>query len=166
MKVDSYKFLPRSFRPGFESAPIAESTPVWSPLRCPLPEARVALLTSAGLYLRSSQESFDLEREKREPHWGDPTYRILPQSMRQEEVDAAHLHINTRDLKVDYNVALPLRAFAALADEGTIGSLANENYSFMGFQAEGTVEWRNTYGPQVAERLKQQQVDALVLAPA
>ena len=71
-----------------------------------------------------------------------------------------------RDLRADYNIALPIRAFEALEAAGAIGALASEHYSFMGFQAEGALEWRTIYGPQVVDRLKRAEVDALVLAPA
>jgi hypothetical protein len=36
----------------------------------------------------------------------------------------------------------------------------------MGFQQAGADEWRSHYGPEVAERCKQADVDAVVLAPA
>jgi D-proline reductase (dithiol) PrdB len=166
MPVDSYRYLPRSFRPGYESMPVLDEPPVWAPLRVPIGEAKVALLTSAGLYLKDSQPPFDVEREREDPLWGDPTYRVIPRDTRQEQVAASHLHLNTRDFYIDFNVALPLRRFEELEAEGRIGRLADEHYSFMGFQERGCSEWRAKYGPEVAERLKEANVNALVLAPA
>ena len=166
MPIDSYKFLPKSFRAGYESTPMQESEAVWAPLGKPASEATVALITSAGIYLKAGQEPFDVEREKREPTWGDPTYRVIPRGTLQAEIDATHLHINTRDVKEDLNVALPIRAFATLEADGAIGALAQQHYSFMGFQQAGADEWRSHYGPEVAERCKQAAVDAVVLAPA
>ena len=166
MVVDSYKFLPRSFRPGYESLPFQADGAVWSAVGRPLPEAQIALLTSAGLFLPATQPPFDVEREKREPTWGDPTFRVIPRDTEPAEVDATHLHLNTRDLKEDFNVALPLRAFAELEAAGEIGSLADEHYSLMGYQVDGLDEWRTTYGPDIASRLKKAAVDAVVLAPA
>lgn len=78
-RADSYKFLPRSFRPEFEAVPDQpglEAPPARPAV--PLREAKVALLTSAGLYLKDRQPPFDLDRERREPWWGDPTDRIIP----------------------------------------------------------------------------------------
>ncbi len=166
MAVDSYKYLPRSFRAGFESTPLQEETAVWSPLAVPVEEATVALLTSAGLYLDHSQPPFDVERERQDPQWGDPTYRVIPRDTAQQQIGAAHLHINTRDLLIDFNVALPIRAFVELEGEGKLGRLAGEHYSFMGFQARGAEEWRSRYGPEVARLLRDAGVHALVLAPA
>ena len=127
---------------------------------------KIALLTSAGIYLKDSQQPFDVEREKREPNWGDPTWRSIPRTVEQAEVAAEHLHINTRDLLIDFNVALPIRAFGQLEAEGAIGSLADEHYGFMGFQERGAEHWQANAGPEVAQRLKDAGVHALVLAPA
>jgi hypothetical protein len=166
MPVDSYKFLPRSFRDGYEKTPMQANEAVWTPLTTPVKEATIALLTSAGFFLTASQEPFDVEREKREPNWGDPTYRVIPRATQQSEVDATHLHLNTDDHREDFNIALPLRAFASLEGEGAIGALADDNYAFMGFQGGDTSPWQETYGPEVVDRLKQANVDAVVLAPA
>ena len=166
MPVDSFKYLPRSFRKGFDGMAFQEETPVWSPLSVPIEEATVALLTSAGIYLHESQPPFDVERERQEPNWGDPTHRIIPRTVRQEEIAAEHLHINTRDVLIDFNVALPIRAFGQLEAEGAIGTLADEHYSFMGFQGGNVDHWRTESVPELTRRLKDAGVHALVLAPA
>lgn len=86
MTVDSYKYLPRSFRQGYAQFGYQADEPVWAPLAVPVEEATVALLTSAGLYLEGEQEPFDVEREKENPTWGDPTYRVIPRDVRQEQI--------------------------------------------------------------------------------
>ena len=151
---------------GYESTPVSDEPHVFTPLSKPLHRAKVALMTSAGVFLKDSQPSFDIEREKREPTWGDPTYRVIPSDVTQEQIDAAHLHINTDDIVEDVNVVLPFRAFRKLAQEGTIGALADDNYSFMGFQERGAKSWQTTEGPELGARLKEQSVDVLLLAPA
>lgn len=166
MAVDSYRYLPRSFREGYEALPMQAETPVWAPLAVPVEQASIALMTSAGLFIKDEQPSFDTEREIANPLWGDPTYRVIARDVRQEQIGAAHLHLNTRDFFVDFNVALALRAFGELEAEGRIGQLADEHYSFMGYQERSVAEWREHYGPEVARRLKDAGVHALVLAPA
>jgi D-proline reductase (dithiol) PrdB len=166
MPIDSYKFLPRSFRAGYEQSSYLADEPVWAPLEKAMTGATIALLTSAGIYLKDSQQPFDLEREKANPTWGDPTYRVIPRAVQQDEIDAAHLHINTRDILQDFNVALPIRRFETLAEEGAIGAVAEEHYAFMGFQERGAKEWQEKYGPEVAARIREANVHALVLAPA
>ena len=80
MKVDSYRFLPRSFRSFYEGrGPFAgEEEPVWAPFDKRLQDSRIALLTSAGLYVKKSQSPFDLDRERAHPAWGDPSWRAIP----------------------------------------------------------------------------------------
>ncbi len=166
MTVDSYRFLPRSMRTMYESQPPIEEPPVWAPLPKPLHRCTLALLTSAGIYLKDSQPPFDADRERREPTWGDPSYRIIPTGVRQDQVACSHLHINHADLLEDVDVVLPLRAFKRLEVEGVIGALAGEHYSFMGYQDRRLEDWRHTQGPELAARLKERSVDVLLLAPA
>jgi len=166
MTVNSYKYLPRSMRAMYESMPAIDEPPVWTPLARPLHHCTVALLTSAGIYLKDSQEPFDVERERREPTWGDPSYRVIPTGVRQEQIGCTHLHINDTDILEDVNVVLPIRAFTKLAGEGVIGALAPEHYSFMGYQERRLIDWRTVQGPELAARLKERAVDVLLLAPA
>jgi D-proline reductase (dithiol) PrdB len=91
---------------------------------------------------------------------------VISRDLRQDQVGAAHLHISDRDIKGDFNVALPLRAFGELESEGRIGRLADEHYSFMGFQDSKLEDWRRTQIPELAGRLQGSGVSALVLAPA
>lgn len=166
MPVDSYKYLPRSMKTMYEATPGIDGPFVFAPMPKPLAECTVALMTSAGIYLKDSQEPFDEDREWREPTWGDPTFRVIPRAVRQEQIGCSHLHINRTDLLEDVNVVLPLRAFSELEREGTIGKLADEHYSFMGYQQRGLHDWRTTQGPELAERLKEHGVDVLLLAPS
>ena len=166
MTVDSYKFLPRSMRAAYEATPVIDEPPVWAPLPKPIEQCTIALMTSAGVFLKDSQEGFDEERERQEPTWGDPTYRVIPRDVRQEQIGCSHLHINHASLLEDINVVLPFRAFAQLEKEGAIGRLADEAYSFMGYQDRRLEDWRNVQGPELAARLKERAVDVLLLAPA
>jgi hypothetical protein len=79
--VDSFKFLPRTFRPFYEArGPFAgEEEPVWARFEKRLAESRIALLTSAGMYVKNSQPSFDLNGAT--PH-GVPSLppRVPPRS--------------------------------------------------------------------------------------
>ena len=166
MTVDSYAFLPRAFRAMYEAAPQFDHEPVWASFDKPLGEARIGLLSSAGMFLAGEQEPFDIERERREPTWGDPTLRVIPDDVVQSQIDATHLHLNTADFLADMNVALPIRRLDELAEAGVIGSAAPEHYSLMGFQEEGAELWRTEVGPEIAARCHAAEIDALILAPA
>jgi len=166
MTVDSFKFLPKAFRPMFEKVDIEVEGSVWAPFEKPLSESTIAVLTSAGVFFQGKQEPFNVEREKREPTWGDPTWRIIPRDIAQDKIDATHLHINTDHVNQDVDVALGFGALMALEEEKVIGQLAQENYSVMGYQEKGCEAWQTQTGPEIVEHLKQNKVDALLLAPS
>ena len=107
-----------------------------------------------------------MEREKREPTWGDPSWRAIPSDVSQDRVDAAHLHLNAEHVKRDVGVAFGFRALASLEADGVIGRLAAENYSVMGYQEAGCQVWQSETGPEIVTRLRDAAVDALLLAPA
>jgi D-proline reductase (dithiol) PrdB len=150
----------------YEAAPEFDHAPVWAEFTKPLDEARIALLSSAGMFMSNSQEPFDLERERREPTWGDPTFRVIPSEVSQSQIDVSHLHINTADLLKDINVALPIDRLNELVDEGVVGAAATEHYSLMGYQQEGVEVWETETGPEIAARCHAADIDALILAPA
>ncbi len=165
MGIDSFKFLPGSIANYYRNLPVQREEPVpWTPLKKPLKECRLALVTTAAISVEGLELPFDAEREKREPMWGDPTFRRIPRDVRQEQVRCSHLHINNRDILADVNIALPVQRFLELESEGVIGSLAPTNYSFMGYQMN-TGEWRERYAPEVAAQMKREAVDAVLLTP-
>jgi D-proline reductase (dithiol) PrdB len=166
--VDSYRFLPRSFRPLYEGrgAFPGEGEPVWTPFAKRLGDSRIALLSSAGIYLKGSQDAFDLEREKAHPEWGDPTWRSIPASGSREELGVAHLHINDEDLIADPEIALPLRGLQQLVDEGVVGAATDEHVAVMGYQDRSLTDWHRTTAGEIAAHLREQGAEGLLLAPA
>jgi D-proline reductase (dithiol) PrdB len=169
MTVDSFKFLPRVIATYYQMTDRQPELPIpWSPLSKPLNECKFGLVTTAGIYHRLEDSPFDLEREKREPTWGDPTFRVLPTNLKKGEAGISHLHINTEDILKDFNIQLPIQRFQELLADGTIGGLAERAYSFMGYQGfpPDTSAWEGEYGPGVAEALKSEGVDCVLLTPA
>ena len=168
MIVDSYRFLPRSFRPFYEGrGPFrGEEEPVWTPFTKRLHEARIALLTSAGVFMREGQQPFDLEREQSHPEWGDPSWRAIPARAGAKDIGVTHLHINTADIQSDPEVALPSHLLAQLAVEGVIGAAAETHFAVMGYQDRHLSDWREKTAPEIAAGLRDEQADGLILAPA
>jgi hypothetical protein len=166
--VDSYRFLPRSFRPYYEGrGPFAgEESEVWTPFERRLAASRIALLTSAGIYLKRSQPQFDVDREQDNPEWGDPSWRSIPADTSPAEIGVAHLHINDQDILADPEIALPAQTLQGLAGEGVIGSATSEHLSVMGYQDRSLEGWRHDTAPQIVAWLHQHQADGLILAPA
>ncbi len=169
MTVDSFKFLPRLISVLYKADDREPDLPIpWTPLAKPVSESVFGLVTTGGLYHKGVEEPFDLEREKAEPTWGDPTFRAIPSDLPKAELGVSHLHLNPKDILEDINILLPINRFQELAVEGVVGGLAKYNYSFMGFQGQHreTNPWRETYGPQIAEKFKDEGVDCVLLTPA
>ncbi len=108
--VDGFRFLPPGLRVWVKTFIPADDFkgPIpWTPMVKPLSQTTLALVTSGGISLKSDPP-FDMEREKREPLWGDRSFRILPKGTTEKDIDVHHLHINTTHIKQDINVILPL----------------------------------------------------------
>jgi len=168
VRVDSFAFLPRSFRPLFERPPRlpGHEAAVWTPFSKRLAEAKIALLTSAGLYVKATQPPFDGEREKREPTWGDPSWRAIPADVTTPELGMMHLHLNETDILADHEIALPTGTLAELVLEGVVGAATTRHFSVMGFQRAGLEVWRSETAPAIAALLREEGADGVVLAPA
>ena len=165
--VDGLRFMPPSL-----SAWIKKDIPAddfkgdipWTTLTSPLSKLTFSLMTSAGISMKSDPP-FDMEREKKEPLWGDPTHREIPRDATEADIDVNHLHVNTALIKEDMNVILPLARFREFEKEGVIGRLAPTSYSYYGFQLNPTILLEETM-PKVVSRMHAEGVDAVLLTPA
>jgi len=166
--VDSYRFLPRSFCSLYEGrgAFPGEEEPVWTHFAKRLADSRIALLTSAGIYLKASQPSFDLDSERGRPEWGDPTWRSIPATARPAEFAVAHLHMNDEDVLADPEIALPMRGLHQLVDEGLVGGTVPNHVAVIGYQDRRLTDWHRTTAGEIATYLREQGADGLILAPA
>lgn len=169
MAVDSFRYTSRLVSRYYKLTKVETELPIpWTPLTRPLNQSRFGLVTSGGLYHKGHEPPFDLERERQEPTWGDPSFRTLPADVKSEEVGVSHLHINERDALKDMNILLPIQRFQELAEEGQIRGLATRAYSFMGYQGfpANLAGWKQVYGPQVAGQLIAEDVDCVLLTTA
>lgn len=169
MTVDSFKYLPRLIALIYELQEPELRIPIpWTSLPGPVSRCKFGLVTTGGLFHKSLEAPFDLARERAEPTWGDPTYRTIPLKISQEEVGVSHLHVNTSYAEADLNVLLPVQRFQELERQGIIGGLANNHYSFMGYQGypPDTDAWRYKYGPQVAQKFLDEGVNCVLLTPS
>ena len=130
----------------------------WTPLRKPLAVCSIALVSTAGVHLKS-QPAHDLLN----PH-GDASYREIPGNTPARELAVDHTHYDTSDANADPNCVFPIDRLRELAQEGIIGAVAPMHYGFMGFIPDGRL-LRDTTAPIVAERLRAQGTDVVVLTP-
>jgi len=136
----------------------------WTPLEKPLSEARVALLSTAGLSMRGD-EPFDMEMERRNPVRGDPSFRRLRNDATTATIEANHLHIDTGYIERDLNVALPVDRLRERVEAGEVGSAAPTHYSIMGFQGSDMSRLVEESAPAIAEAMRNEEVDLAILAP-
>ena len=165
--VDGFRFLPPGLKAWIQTFIPEEDFKgyiPWTPLAKPLSQTILSIVTSAGISLKSDPP-FDMDREKREAVWGDRSFRTIPRQTTEEEIDVNHLHINTRYIKQDMNVILPLARMAEFEAEGVVGRLAPHAYSFYGFQWQNTEFLKEALEP-ISKRMKTEGVEAVLLTPA
>lgn len=136
----------------------------WTPLSRPLTECTVALLSSAGLALKTDRP-FDQEGERRNPWWGDPSYRRLPATATAQEVRLYHLHVDPSHAAQDLNCLLPLQRLKDLEQSGEIGCAAPRHYSMMGYILQPEQLLGET-APAIVRDLREDHADVVVLVPA
>jgi len=163
--VDSYRFLPGVVKGVMRHwSGLSAVGPIpWTPLARPLPQCTVALVSSAALALNSDRP-FDLEVERRDPWFSDPSYRVLPGNTKTGEVQIGHLHINPAFAKQDLNSVMPLERLAGLVGGGEAGGSAPSHYSYVGYTLRPERLLHETV-PTIIGQMRQERVDAVVLIP-
>ena len=133
--------------PEFQTSPWASGPP--------LAQRRVSVISSAGLFVKGEAAPF---------RGRDADYRSIPLKTPAADVLCSHISINfdRTAFQEDWNVVLPLDRMRELAKEGFIGSVADTHYSFMG--AIDPIEAEN-HVRELSVRLKQEEVDAVLLCP-
>lgn len=166
MAIDSYRFLDFGTRQVMKAWAAREEPGVipFTPLKKPLRECTVALVSTAGV-ARNDDRPFDQDGERCDPWWGDPSFRAIPLGTTEQDVRLYHLHIDPRFGEADLDVVLPMRRLAELADAGVVGRPAPTHYSVMGYilKPKDLVE---TTAPAMAERMRAEGVGAAALVPA
>jgi D-proline reductase (dithiol) PrdB len=150
--------LARRWGRGFDA--LAFDDVPFMPLHKPLDQCRLALITTGGVHLQS-QPPYDMADPR-----GDPSYRVIPADTPPAQLTITHDYYDHTDAERDLNILLPIRLLRELAEGRQIGSLAT-CYSFMGHIEPPHVEsLLKVTAPQVAGKLKQERVDAVLLTPA
>lgn len=138
----------------------AEEIP-WTPLQRPLPDCRVALVTTGGVHLRSDPP-FDMTDPE-----GDPSFRRIPAEAPPEALTITHDYYDHTDADQDRNLVLPMDVLKDLVAAGELQGTTPEFFSFMG-HIEGphlTTLIQKT-ALEAAREIKRQQADIALLVPA
>jgi D-proline reductase (dithiol) PrdB len=132
----------------------------WTPLRKPLAEAKVALVTTAGLVM-PDQEPFDNDVKG-----GDYTFRVIPSDAEVASLIDTHRSetFDHSGIQSDPNLAFPLDRLHELARDGRIGRVSERHLSFMGsITAPGRLI--RDSAPTAAQVLVEDGVDVALLVP-
>lgn len=146
--VETYPFRTVDWKPGARLAK-------------PLAQSKLALISSAGLYL-PGQPPFDVTFRG-----GDFSFRELPNTLDVRRLKIAHRSsdFDQTGAREDRNLVFPLDRFHELAEKGDIGGLNNRHFSLMGsISAPGRLI--SNSAPRIAEMLIEDKVDAAFLVPA
>jgi D-proline reductase (dithiol) PrdB len=133
---------------------LLNDTAPWTPLRKPLAEARLALVTTAGLHVRGDRPFSG----------GDQSFRVIPSTTPARDIVQSHASIgfDRSGLQQDLNVVFPVDRLQELVRQREIGSPGRRFFSFMG--AQRTYDrLLNDTGPAVAQMLREDGVDVVLL---
>ena len=132
----------------------------WTPLRKPLAECKLALVSSAGFVL-PNQSPFD-----ESVRGGDVSFREIPSDTKVETLIETHRSesFDHTGIQHDPNLAFPIDRVRELVQCGRIGAVNHRHLSFMGsITAPGRLV-RDT-APQAAAWLVEDRIDAALLVP-
>jgi D-proline reductase (dithiol) PrdB len=132
----------------------------WAPLRKPMAEANVAIVTTAGLVM-PDQEPFDDGVKG-----GDSSFRVIPSAADVASLIDTHRSetFEHSGIRADPNLAFPLDRLHEMQRDGRIGRVNARHLSFMG-SITATGRLTRDSAPAAAELLVADGVDVALLVP-
>ena len=127
--------------------------PVWTPVTKELKDMTIALVTAAGVHTKSDTR-FDLA--------GDFTFRKVFDTTPSSELMVSHGGYDNGDVNKDINSMFPIDRLHELAKEGFIKAVAPVQVGFMGGGGDQD-KFKNETGPEIAQLLKDEGVDAVLM---
>jgi D-proline reductase (dithiol) PrdB len=129
----------------------------FTPFEGELSRATVAIVTAAGVHLRS-QEPFNVSDEL-----GDLGFRVIPPDAASADLMVTHHHYDHEDADRDINVVFPLDALRDLKDEGFVKDLARKHVGYMGYTMQLKAMYEGT-APEIANEIDRgSRADAVLL---
>ena len=132
----------------------------WTPFVKELSKCKVAIVTTAGVHLKS-QKPFDMEDRE-----GDPTFREVPKDAPKSSLTITHKYYDHADADRDINIIFPIDRLSEMKESGEVGEVGGLNYSFMGHILGRHIKTLvEETAPEVARRLKNAGADVVLLTP-
>ncbi|MEO7168600.1 MAG: glycine/sarcosine/betaine reductase selenoprotein B family protein [Spartobacteria bacterium] len=125
----------------------------------PLSEARLAFVSTAGVQPKGTLP-FDTVHPV-----GDYTFRRVPSDSKPADLEIHQLKYPTSGANRDLNVIFPIERLQELANEGFIGSLTKNFYTFIGYNMDPE-RLERTLAEEIAAAVEAENADVALLAPA
>ncbi|HUI68416.1 MAG TPA: glycine/sarcosine/betaine reductase selenoprotein B family protein [Nitrospirota bacterium] len=156
--ITRFPSLSRKFTAAYE--PWKSLDIPWAPVTTGLENSKIAVVTTAGIH-HKDQEPFDMKDRD-----GDPSYRIIDITKPLSSLMITHDYYDHSDADRDINIVFPIERLKEFAREGFIGNIADFHYGFMGhITGKHLLTLINKSAPEVADRLKKDDVDIVILTP-
>ncbi len=130
-------------------------------LTTPLYMANVAIISSAGLYIKNEQESFDTKIKG-----GDYSFREITKDVNLSQFKDGHRSgsFDHTGLRADPSGVMPIPQLIQLAEEGMIGKVNHRHFSVMG-SILAPIRFVKKTIPEIIQKLKEDSVQIVLLIP-
>ena len=130
-----------------------------APLRRPLSQSRLSFVSTSGVQPRGTLP-FDVVHPV-----GDYTFRRVPSDSSPTELEIHQLKYPTDGAHRDLNVIFPIERLQELRDEGVVGALTPDLFTFIGYNMDPALLER-TLAEDLAQAVADEQPDLVLLSAA
>ncbi len=156
--ITRFPFLSKGFTASYD--PWKSLDIPWTPVTKALEKSKIAVVTTAGVH-HKDQEPFNMKDRE-----GDPSFRIIDLRMPLSSLMITHDYYEHLDADRDINIIFPVERLKEFEKEGRLGPVADLHYGFMGHIIGRHIPTLiNKNAPEVATRLKRDNVDIVLLTP-
>lgn len=128
-------------------------------LKKPLSESKLTFISTSGV-----QPVGTLPFDTVHPI-GDYTYRTVPSSLKPDELEIHQLKYPTVGANQDINVIFPIERLQELAQDGVIGGLTENFFSFIGYNMDPE-QLEQKLAEDIADAAVRDRADIALLSPA
>ena len=125
----------------------------------PLSECKLVFVSTSGVQPKGSMP-FDTVHPV-----GDYSFRRVPSTSRVEDLEIHQLKYPTAGANRDLNVIFPIERLRELAAEGVVGGLAENFYTFIGYNMDPE-RLERTLAEDIATAIAEEGADIALAAPA
>ena len=138
----------------------------------PVADSRLGLITSTGHFLKDQDPKplgvNNMSQTEAVERIGDflraaPDLSAIPFGTASNQLAVRHAGYDIRSGQVDPNSAMPLNRMPELVDDGVIGSLTEDAYSFVGAAAQMRIV--NKVGPEWVTQFQKAGMEGAILIP-